>query len=222
MATLAELRTRARQRSEMELGPGQSDTDHFITNAELNSYINASVAELYDLILSAYDSDYYLTSTNPTVTGGSNEVSLPADFYKLKAVEKQNGSNWENIHKFNFNDRNKGGLRYRIRKDKLTFTDNLSSGDVIRIWYSPKATTLSLDADTFDGVNNWEEYVVIDAAIKMLTKEESDTSTLMSQKQAIGSRIMAMSDDRDAGEPDSISDLDYRRFLDTYGWETRD
>lgn len=222
MATLLQLRTRARQRADMELGPSQTGVDdHFITNTELNAYINASIAELYDLILKA-DGDYYLTSTTFTTTA-TQEYDLPADFYKLKGVEQQESSDrYRLIRKFNFNERNRGGLAYRIRGSKLRFNRVPDVGVTMRIWYAPKATELSADVDTFDGINQFDEYVVVDAAIKMLTKEESDTSMLYAQKNALMQRINEMADDRDSGEPDSISDYRRTTVFDARGWEMDD
>ena len=62
-----------------------------------------------------------------------------------------------------------------------------------------------LDDGEFDGISGWEEYVIIDAAIKMLVKEESDTSALNAAKQAMLIRIKAAAAGRDAGEPPKIS-----------------
>lgn len=223
MTTLAVLRTRARQRANMELGAGQSDTDHFITNAELNAFINASAAELYDLILAAYDGDYYLTSTTFTSTASNLEYSLPVDFYKLKGLERQiSGDVYEDIAKFNFKDRNKGGLRYRLRGANIRFTQVPEVGQTYRLWYVPTATVMSADGDAFEGINGFEEYIVIDAAIKMLVKEESDPSALMSEKASIKMRIDAMAADRDTGENDSISDMRNSSLMDFYGWEMYD
>lgn len=71
---------------------------------------------------------------------------------------------------------------------------------------TPATTTLGggVDDDRFDGINGWEEYVVVDAAIKCLIKEESDISALMAQKMALKTRIEQMADDRDVGEQEYV------------------
>jgi hypothetical protein len=58
------------------------------------------------------------------------------------------------------------------------------------------------DTDTFDDQQYWYEYVVVDAAIKALQKEESDCTYLMNQKEALRSRIEVMASDRDFSVPD--------------------
>ena len=60
-----------------------------------------------------------------------------------------------------------------------------------------------------DGISGWMEYVVCDAAIKMAQKEESDTSVLQLQKQALIKRIEAAAENRDAGSPATISDVQW-------------
>lgn len=68
------------------------------------------------------------------------------------------------------------------------------------------------DATTFDGISGWEEYVVLDAAIKGVVKEESDPSALMAEKEAMRQRIMATAMGRDASLPSRVSDtqsIDY-------------
>jgi hypothetical protein len=219
MATLAQLRTRSRERADMELGTGQDSSTHFIKNSELDSYINASVAELYDLLVRAYDADYYLTSTTVTALAATQEYNLPSDFYKMKGLDDSSGVP---IKRFNFRERNTSRLRARLRAGKLRFSTVPPTGEVYTLWYIPKAETLADDADTFDGINGWEEYVVVDAAIKMLTKQEDDTTSLMMQKEALLKRIEMMSQDRETGDPMTIADVKYDSNLDNQGWEMYD
>jgi len=65
---------------------------------------------------------------------------------------------------------------------------------------------------TADGVSGWTEYIIVDAAIKCMQKEESDTSVLMAQKQALIARIEAAAANRDAGNPAVVSDSQWSDF----------
>ena len=69
--TLAELRTQSRQRADME-------NSNFISDTELTSYINNSIAELHDIMAEAYGSEYFVTTTTFSVTSGDDTYSLPA------------------------------------------------------------------------------------------------------------------------------------------------
>jgi hypothetical protein len=210
--TLLQLKNRARQRADME-------TSDFIEDSELVGYINASLAELYDLMVAAYGEDYFLDNYTFSTVASQADYSLPADFYKLKGVDARiNGSDWYSIRPFNFNERNRnqdvtwgliGGpnVRYRIVGSNIKFSPLPEGIYPMQLWYVPLAPTMAADGDTFDDLNQYGEYVVIDAAIKMLQKEESDVSVLMAQKQAMKRRLEEMSLNRDAGQPESISDI---------------
>lgn len=224
MATLVEMRTVARQKADME------DTT-FITNTELNGYINSAIKELYDLILTTYGDDYYLEEYNFTTSSGTEEYALPTDFYKLRGVDVQiNGNTWSTLRKYQFSERNKyqlngswsllgvSSIRYRLRANNIKFAPAPDGNLTARLWYAPKFEDLTVDAEEFDGINGWEEYVEVDAAIQMLTKEESDTTVLERRKANLVQRILE-SAPRDSGEPETIQEtqqLDGETFL--YGF----
>lgn len=211
--TLLQLRDRAKQRSDME-------KSNFVSTAEWNTYINASLAELHDILIATYGEDYYVNESSFSTTDGVDEYSLPADLYKIRGVDLQVATNeFYTLKKFNFNERNRftqNGLweiyglpfiRYRLVGSKIKFSPKPDGVRNIKLWYYPRAVELTADTDTFDDFNGFSEYVVVDAAIKALNKEESDVSVLMAQKEALRQRIMEMAQNRDAGEPESVSDI---------------
>lgn len=208
--TLAQLRTRARQRADME-------NSGFVSDSELNAYVNASYAELYDLLVSKFGEDYFVASPHSiTTTSNTEDYSLPGDFYKLLGVDfKLDSRNWASLKRFEFTERNlfASGVnpyinifRYRILGNSLRLTPMPEANETLRVWYVPLPTTLSSDSDSFSGINGFEEYVVIDAAIKMLNKEESDPSALMAEKAAIKLRIEQMAEARDEGQASTVQD----------------
>jgi hypothetical protein len=67
--------------------------------------------------------------------------------------------------------------------------------------------TFWTDAVTFDGISGWEEYVIIDAAIKAKIKQEQDISDLKDQRNEMADRIMSMAEGRDAGQAQHVSDV---------------
>jgi len=213
MITLAELKTQARQRSDME-------NSEFVSDAELTSYVNASLAELHDLLIASYNDDYMMEE-NIFVSTESLTYDLPADFYKLRGVDVRRGptGQWATVKRYNFNRRNEQQnayawnllglpyIEYRLVGSQIRFNRTPDAQLQFRIWYHPKATKLVDNADNYDDVNGFAEYVVVDAAIKMMQKEESDVSVLMAQKEALRQRIMAMAANRDANESASVTDI---------------
>jgi len=224
MATLADIRNRARRRSDMV-------DSQFISDTELLDFINASYAELYDLLIQTYE-DYFVTSTTFTLTNTDSGIkALPADFYKLKGVDYSLGGNYTTLYPFDWNTRNLRqravnklyagdyDLSYKLLGSNIRFepSDN-ASGDY-QLWYIPAYTALASDTDAIDTVitrNNWEEYIVIDAAIKMLAKEESSTTHLERAKSALIKRIESSAGDRDVDQPERVSDVNRNEFFDEW------
>ena len=198
--TLAQLKTRAKERANME-------DSEFVSPSELLSYINTSYAELYDLLVASFE-NYYTTSTQSTVTGGSNSIDLPADFYKLAGIDYKTGSSWTTVGRWNFTNRNKSTntRQYRILKNQVYLLPEERAEGTYRLWYTPRITRLVDDTDTIDAINGWEEHIIVNTAIKMLTKEESDVSALLVEKSGIERRIEVMAENRDS-DPETITDV---------------
>ena len=173
--------------------------------------------------------DGVLTYTN----GLTNQPGFVApSFYKLMGVDLalNNVNNaYVTINKYNFIDRNRYvypntsstlygvfNCQYRLFGNNIQFIPTPTSGQVFRIWYIPRLTELIQDKDvTTIGISGWIEYVIVKAAYYALTKEESDTSALVMQLQALNDRIQSSASNRDAGQPDTISDT---RNGSSYPW----
>lgn len=189
--TLLELRTDVRRRAD-QVGSG------FITDAELTELINQSNAELYDLLVAARGQDYYeATKTFQTVQGQQlypfAAMAPPlTDFYQMIQVECLYGGVRAPLRAFS---RQEHGL--------LTWNTTVG-GRQIDLIYVPACPRLVADGDTFDGINGWEEYSVVDAAAKIMEKEESDASALYKRKAELTARIQNLAPDRDAGQTERI------------------
>lgn len=214
MPTLLELRTRARQRADMVAST-------FVEDDELTVYINDGAAELYDIIVSAYE-DYYTIIPAPeyTVASGDNILDLPSDFYKLRGVDYKNSStDYLSVGQYQFVERNKiqqstsrrylidAPVSYRVIGNKLNFLPVDQAAGTYRLWYIPRFTELVDNSDLFDGINGWEDYIIVSAAIKMLAKEETDVNILIVELAGLEKRIIEMSIERDVGAPERISDV---------------
>lgn len=224
--TLTELKNAVRQRSDME-------NSQFVKDTELTSYINQSYFELYDLLVQKYGDNYFVASPYSFSSDGVNdEYTLPTDMYKLLGVDlalSNSTDSWVTIKPFNFAERNRyavpnfqsfygiTNLRYRLMGNKLKFTPIPQANQQFRLWYVPRLTTLVNNTDTVDGISGWTEYIIIDAAIKCLQKEESDTNVLMGQKLAIIQRIENASENRDAGFPRTVADVSFSNYEWPYG-----
>jgi len=209
---LQDLIQEVRRRSDME-------NSGFVTDPEITNYINNSASELYDILVSRFE-DYYTQLPLAFNIASGTTYTLPADFYKLRGVDKDfGGGDFASLSKFNFQERNRQNnslsralsrrpdVQYRIIGKELVITPTDTATGDYRLWYIPQFDKLVDLTDELDTIQGWEEYVIVDAAIKCMQKEESDVSVLLVQKQALISRIEAMANNRDAGEPESITDV---------------
>lgn len=197
------MRSQAQQRCDMV-------NSSFISTSEWNGMINASAQELYGLIVQKFGNDYFTQSPSSGYTfqtDGTNQFfALPSDFFKVLGVDLQvtSPNQYVALKEFNFADRN-----------KLSITNSTipANGQTIRVLYVPRFTLLANDADTFDGFNGWEEYVVLDAAKKAALKEESYelAQLLESDKAKMLERIESEAENRDASSAATIVDVYGRR-----------
>lgn len=160
----------------------------------------------------------YLGGTYPNSSG----PAAPA-FYKLAGMDLGiNTSNnaWVTLLKFDFIERNKYvypnststiygvyNMRYRLMGNNVNIIPTPAGNQQIRMWYSPKLPALLADNTyTTIGYSGWLRYVIVRAAKYALDKEEgSDTSKLDAELLFLKKRIEETSQNRDIGQPDTIS-----------------
>jgi hypothetical protein len=216
--TFALLKQRARERADQI-------NSNFVTDDELGSLVNRSYYTLYDLLTTLYGNDYFVSGPFSIASDGvSSSYPLPPDFYKLLGVDLVlGGSNNLTLKPFNFSERNKYSnfvshlyghhLRYRLSGNNLIFSPKPEGGKNFNLWYIAQPVDLVADTDTLTGVlSQFCDYIIVDSAIKMLVKQESDTSQLAAEKAEIMQRIQIAGQDRDAGMPSTVSDTS------RYGW----
>ncbi len=232
---LAQIRLKAQQRADRV-------NSNFVTMSEWNSFINQSMFELYDLLITTYE-DLYVAAPIQFVTNGTTflyplpngsntfqnalnvgQTVTPPAFYKLIGVDLalQNANNaYVTVPKFNFINRNRFvypnnastiygvfNMQYRVMGSNIEFIPTPSASQSIRLWYIPRITELLQDTDiTTVGISGWVEYIIVKAAYYALTKEESDTSSLVMQLGALNKRIEETAANRDVGMADTISDV---------------
>lgn len=120
--TLSQIRLAAQQRADRV-------NSQFVTDSEWRGYINQSMFELYDLLITTYE-DYFLATPIQFVSDGQtylyplpngsntfyNALSqplasfVPQPFYKMRGVDlalTNSPNGYVNIQRFNFTDRNK-------------------------------------------------------------------------------------------------------------------
>lgn len=206
-----------------------------ITNQEWNSMISQSYKELYDILIQKFGDLYFIAPPYTYTTSGQVDETyqaqvfpLPNDFYKLQrcevALNPQDPNSWITLKQFNPIQANLWNfpnvytfygitnLRYRIWGSNLQIVPIATAGQTIRIWYSPRPNQLIRDTDTMDAISGWEEYVVADVCAKGMIKSEEDSAPFMIQKAAMLTRIESAAENRNVGEPMTVSDSKTRNL----------
>lgn len=232
--SLYELRLRAQQAADLVNSQFivQSEWNSFIRLAMYELY-DLLITSYEDLFASSY---VYITTNGTTqnyplpdgfsnylggtYTGVSGTPALA--FYKLAGMDLGvNTSNnaWVTLLKYDFIERNKYvypnststiygvyNMRYRLMGNLVNIIPTPSGNQQIRMWYSPKLSSLLADADlTTIGYSGWLRYPIVRAAKYALDKEESDSSKCDAEILYLKQRIEQAAQNRDSGIPDTIS-----------------
>jgi hypothetical protein len=214
--TLTQLVDRVLDRADL------TDSD-FPVSARVRDYINDAMAELYDIMTVAYE-DYFVSTSDISLVADTESYNLPSDFFKALKVFYKSGDNRYLVRRFNLNEitntnmspilpfmGDESGIRYRIMANKIYFTPTPNSSGTVELWYIPELTKFATDgsedsdAITFKAPAQWEEFVVVSAAIRLLDREESDTTALKGAKMELKQGIINTSTTRDTGEPMRIT-----------------
>ncbi len=228
----SQVKLNARRYSDME-------NSSFVSDAELTIYCQTSHQELYDILLTTYGPDYFVASPSLITTDGvSDTFSLPADFYKLLGVDLQVSGTagaptgyYIPLRPFNWSERIRYSVpyvaavypgvaypRYRLRGNLLWMVPLPKASQTLRMWYAPRLQVATSDTDSVDGISGWEDYISVDAAIKMKQKEDSDASLLEMMKKSLLDRIQMMAENRDENGPLVTADTRNRDAYSYPGW----
>ena len=204
----------------------------FLTDDEWNFNINQAVYALYDILVTKFGDRYFLapplqiplpaTGIVP-VPNGALYAGAPA-LYKLTGVDvgiNANNNQWFTLPTFNWIDRNKYstlqlagtiqsvyGLQYCWNGSNIYFIPLPNGGQVAQLWYVPMMTQLLQDTDMLPfSISGWSEYVLLEAAIIALNKEESfeQAQALDARCQMIVERIETTAANRDVGQANTVS-----------------
>lgn len=220
---MARTRTLTLMRTDVRQLTGHENST-FVTDSELTRRINLSIAALYDLLVECRGEHFFAERSSITATSGvayttiggtSSSAGEGTSLHRIISLETTlNGfvteiqplPDWHKRTAFNSANgwaSHETGPFYTLEND--------SNGLMLRWWPTPSATytvtmtwiptakELSADADTFDGINGWEDWVIHDVGVYVLQKEESDPSVLMAERAKIEARIRKLAKTRDHG-----------------------
>lgn len=208
----------------------------YLTTDEWNYNINQSANELYDLLVDKYGDDYFFAPSLLIQLTGQTFYPLPDGFnyggapalYKLNGIDSNVGggttgpsAGWIPLARANWSDRDNfttwpgqaGALNNLYKMSYRTMGNNLflfpvNNNVTIQLWYVPILKQMLQETDMISfSISGWCEFVIIDAAMKAMIKEESELkwNMLDETKSSMIERIEVSASNRDVGQPNSVS-----------------
>lgn len=231
IATRLELRDRAKRRADME-------DSRFVDDEEWNDYLNEALSSLHDILVMEYR-DYYREKLEIPIVAGTEEYDLPngTNYAGAKGFYKGLGVYWKDdqylyeLDPFMMGENTTSiwalsyaagvaigrTLMYRFIGSRLAFTPIPTETGTVQLWYIPQSDRMTEDDHGIDFpvVNGWEEYVILEAAMKALEKQESfeQAEALDRQLERMRDRIKVAAQQRDGARPQRIRDVRKSRWF---------
>jgi hypothetical protein len=199
-------------------------------------YVNQGGAELWDLLIEARGPDYF--RANPaallTTLASTTSYDLPGAFYLLISV-RLNGDYGDALVPFTAQEEpylraplTSQALPYnyqlRRKADGTNYLEVLpvhTAGETITVEYVPIFTDLTdSPASVFNGVNGWEEYIVLFAARCMAVKDEEWqlAQALDTDMGRMRARILKLAPKRDMHRAKRVTDVRNGRLMARRWW----
>jgi len=238
--SLEDLMLRSRQRANLE-EDGASEPP-FIYDTELIGHINTSLATWWDLVRgSTFNGTQFRKRANFTTTVADNSVTyspppgsfypLPKDFLSLYSVDVS-GPGGLALTARAFQEEQRNAFKfypfgawtlgtpvlYQLQGPNIVFIPAPLGEYQVQLNYCPTAPQLTRPDQCFDSINALDEFIVLDVAIKLLTKDgQTDIIPLLAaERDREEKRIKAMVPKRDQNQSEMVheygSPLDYYDF----------
>jgi len=218
--TDAQLISEVRDRSDLGNSPFRTDT-------QIRRYINEANRQLTSKLLAIHSADYLTTSDTINTVAGTALYKLPDDCFKAKFFRVTINGNRINIPRATTDeidmesdvgwDTYSGTPKHRIQGIQVRFVPTPQSVHTVTVHYVHTAIAfdgvddsaideLADNADYLNSYWNFEEWIVLKAAIKIKHDQEEDSSQLYAELNELWADIEKIADDRTDTEPERIRD----------------
>lgn len=193
----------------------------FVTNSEILAYLNAELAELYDVIIESHDEDFMRNAANIALTSGTSVYPLPVDFYKIISVDiRWSPTIVRPARKFTEAERDRfksvlplwsylTDIYYRTLGDNIEFQPAPQAGITAICNYIPAFVPLASLTDTFNSQNQWHWFAIWGAVAMVRQKDEDKPGAALAlqKREQVRARIHTHAASRNDGEPPRVQDV---------------
>lgn len=210
--TLESLCDRAYQRGGFDGATGR------FPRPMVRGLVNDSIADLWDQIVRARGYDTLAAASLITIEPGRSVYTMPASFLTLLSVSLDFGEGPVRLERFAQAERARlhypsappfGASYYQLVGDNIEILPVPAKVGTLEVRFVPAAPLLEDDPQLFDGVNGWEEWVTVDVARKMATRERDweQVSVLERDLGRLAARVLHAAGARDRASVRRVVDV---------------
>lgn len=195
----------------------------YFTSSQVNVWLNMAQREVQKLLLQA-GANYYMKPVETLTVSGQADYVLPSDFmveHRLEIVVSGTGptENRQPLVPITTNQQDLISIQlgtptnYYMKKDRVTLSPTPgTSGQTLRLYYSPRVPDMASDSDSPDVPEQYMEFVAILAAYDGFIKDDRDPGHLVHKKEKYEQLLKQMAEDRNqdlSRQVVSTSEYDY-------------
>lgn len=214
----------------------------FLSNAvDLIPWLDESHRELYELLVTSYGDEYFLTTATLAVAADAEKTSVvpvtvvvgeSTTYYyiwKLVRVDVEFDDIRVPMSQFSFSDAvlddtshawDAGvDIRYRFSDQHLYWNPRPSTAQSVKLYFVEVCDNITLSTDVIEPVcEPWAEYLVACLCLKIAQKEKDSDAiqAFMAEKADLRQRVISSAPARDIGQPQTIVDVRRNMEQDTY------
>lgn len=176
-------------------------------DASITPEIQAAWGELYELIADTNEG-YWDTDTQIATTTSQSYVELPSDSWRIRGIDRLDGSDYIGLAQVGISDRNRFSsstdrpCAYRLSARGAELYPTPNAEYTLRLTYTPVVPALGLEQFSF--FNDWQEFVVFGALVRLTLNEERDAGAWQQQFEIQRMRITRGASQRKAQEPEYL------------------
>jgi len=189
----------------------------------LNTEIQSAFTEFYELIADTYQG-YWDTAANVTATTNVAFVALPADAWRVQAIDRLDGTDFLEMRQIGLEERNLFGsttnkpAAYRLSSRGVELFPTPNATYTLRVTYTPIAPALA-ESTAREWYNGWEDYVITGALLRVDQRQERPLNERMAVLDRCRARIVSGAQRRRSQEPQYIPLREGPRTLGLFTWD---
>lgn len=211
--TVTNLTTRLRRAADIE-----NATDRF-PDAELQDYLKTAHREWWDFLINNGGGHLFETTHSVSTVADTATVALASDHYRMVGVDATVAGWTRTLEPIPVGERNRysaGGISwhgltrigYRVLGANLRLYPTPDAVYALTVHYLPEAEVdFGTGSNTVDGYNGWDEYVVLTAALNVLTKDNRRTEHVEKRLTRLEENVISSLGSMDVGEPPRVTDV---------------